>query len=263
MQPFRIVTYNIAHGRGLSLYQGFSRPSKIRRNLVRIAHLLEGLKPDVVALQEVDEDSHWNGHVNLLEFLRVHAHFPYAVLGVNNRRGGPRPLNYGNALLSRHPIVSWENLPFGRATLGEKGFLFAEVDVGGRRLVPVVNLHLDYRSRLNRLRQVERVTDFIGRKYRLRNADWLVPPIVCGDLNNPSHRADATASLRTYFARHGDYALHPPRARTFPSPWPRRALDFVFLPPACRQPRSEVVRSMLSDHCPVKVEFQLPGVREH
>jgi endonuclease/exonuclease/phosphatase (EEP) superfamily protein YafD len=44
---------------------------------------------------------------------------------------------------------------------------------------------------------------------------------------------------------------------TFPSPLPSRALDFVFLPPACLDVKSEVVRSMLSDHRPVVVDFSL------
>jgi endonuclease/exonuclease/phosphatase family metal-dependent hydrolase len=57
MQRLRIVTYNIAHGRGLQPIQGLTTRRKIRSNLLRIAKLLNELKPDVVALQEIDEDS--------------------------------------------------------------------------------------------------------------------------------------------------------------------------------------------------------------
>ena len=45
------------------------------------------------------------------------------------------------------------------------------------------------------------------------------------------------------------------QGRTFPSPLPRRALDFVFLPEGCADVRCEVVSSLLSDHLPVSVEF--------
>jgi endonuclease/exonuclease/phosphatase (EEP) superfamily protein YafD len=38
---------------------------------------------------------------------------------------------------------------------------------------------------------------------------------------------------------------------------PRRALDFVFVPPGCKAVKSEVVRSFLSDHRPVMVEFSV------
>ncbi|HEX9781546.1 MAG TPA: endonuclease/exonuclease/phosphatase family protein [Opitutaceae bacterium] len=262
MQPCRVLTFNIAHGRGLSLYQGFTRPERLRRNLTKIAHMIDRLQPDVVALQEVDEDSHWNDRLNLLEYIRVHANFPHAVMGVNTRRGGRKVLNYGNAILSRHPIVSHENVPFGNATLGEKGFLFAEIDLGGSHLLPLINLHLCFRSRENRLRQIDRLFDYVDHHYSRRGQDWLVSSVYCGDLNNPSHRPDATRSLRDRVARHGEYSMHPARG-TFPSPFPMRALDFVFLPPACREPTSEVVHVMLSDHRPVQVEFKLPGSREH
>jgi endonuclease/exonuclease/phosphatase family metal-dependent hydrolase len=50
--------------------------------------------------------------------------------------------------------------------------------------------------------------------------------------------------------------MHPTSGLTFPSPLPSRALDFIFLPEGCVQARSEVVRSMLSDHLPVAVDFE-------
>lgn len=263
MQPIRLVTFNIAHGRGLSPYQGMVGPAGLRRNLLKIASLLHKLKPDVVALQEVDVDSHWNDRMNLLEFLRAHSEFPHAVMGVTNARGGRRPLNYGNGLLSRFPIRSHETITFSREQVGGKGFLFAELDVGGSHLLPVVNLHLDYKSRGSRMRQIDRLFDYVEHHYPQRGHDWLVPPVYCGDLNNPSHRPDATLLLRTQVARHGDYSVHPMDGQTFPSPWPVTALDFVFLPPACRDARSQVIPTLASDHRPVQVEFTLPGQREH
>ena len=185
MLPFRIVTFNIAHGRGLSPYQGWHHPATIRRNLRKIALLLERLRPDVVALQEVDEDSHWNGRLNLLAYLQEHTRFPYGVLGVNTRREGRKPLCYGNGLLSRHRIAMWENVSFSRAEIGGKGFLFAELDVGRGHVVPVVNLHLAFASRKYRLLQAEAVTDYLTAKFKQRGADWLVAPILCGDPTPP------------------------------------------------------------------------------
>jgi endonuclease/exonuclease/phosphatase family metal-dependent hydrolase len=257
MQRLRIVTYNIAHGRGLQPIQGLTSRRRIRTNLLRIAKLLEKLNPDVVALQEIDENSTWAGSFDQLEFLREFGGFQHAVYGINNRRTGLLKLNYGNAILSRHPIAEWENIAFGEKRMGEKGFLFAEIDLHGRR-VPIVNMHLHYRSRTHRFRQVEQVMKYLNRKQPLRAAHWAIPPIVCGDFNNPSHTVDATASLLRYFSQHGHYSLHPRRARTFPSPLPQRTLDFVFLPPGCVEVYCLVVRSMLSDHRPVMVECKLP-----
>jgi len=51
--------------------------------------------------------------------------------------------------------------------------------------------------------------------------------------------------------------LHPVDGRTYPSPLPRRMLDFVLLPRACSRVESQVLRVILSDHCPVLVDFDL------
>ena len=118
MSTLRVLTLNIAHGRGLSAYQGFHSKRGIHRNLQRIVHLLEKHAPDIVALQEVDEDSHWNERIHLLDVLKEGAGYSYSYLGVHNRRQGRLPLAYGNGLLSRYPIEHAEHEAFGRASLG-------------------------------------------------------------------------------------------------------------------------------------------------
>lgn len=258
MDRLRIVTYNIAHGRGLQPIQGLTPRRQIRSILLRIAKLIQKINPDIVALQEIDEYSTWAGRFDHLEFLREFTGLPHAVFGINNRRTGLLKLNYGNAILSKYPIADWENVAFGQKKVGEKGFLFAEIEVDGGRRVPLVNMHLHYRSRAHRIRQVAMVTEYLNKKRASRHKHWAVPPIVCGDFNAPSHTHDAVASLFEYFSQHGEYSLHPRRARTFPSPLPSRMLDFVFLPQECVEVYCLVIRSMLSDHRPVMVEFSLP-----
>lgn len=256
MPRLRLLTFNIAHGRGLNPIQGLTSPRKLRANLRRIAALLDRLAPDVVALQEIDERSRWAGNFDHLDYLRVHTRFPHSVFGINNRRSGLLNLSYGNALLSRHPLRSAETVVFGQRRLGEKGFLYVELDVGGR-CVPLVNLHLHFGSRTHRLRQLEHLLGWLREKHRLHAKTWSVPPIICGDFNNPGSRDDATASLLSHLSDYCDYTLHPVSGKTFPSPLPRRALDFVFLPAACSHARCEIVRSLLSDHLPVLVEFSI------
>lgn len=253
----RLVTFNIAHGRGLTPIQGLTSARKLRSNLHRIAKLIARLEPDIVALQEIDERSRWAGNFDQLSYLRDLTGFPHAVFGINNRRGGLLNLSYGNALLSRHPIAVSENIVFGRSRVGEKGFLYAEFDVAGRCL-PLVNLHFHYRSRRHRLIQLDRMLAYLRVKQRHHSQHWAVLPLVCGDFNTPGHTSDATASLLSHLCDFGDYILHPTRGRTFPSPLPTRLLDFIFLPPGCERPRSRVVPTVLSDHRPVLVDFSLP-----
>ena len=256
MLRLRLLTYNIAHARGLNPIQGLTSVNKMRANLRKIARLIERLHPDIVALQEIDERSRWAGNFDQLEYLRLHAGFPHAVFGINTRRHGLLNLCYGNALLSRHPIMATETIVFGLRRMGEKGFLFAEFDIAGR-LVPIVNLHLHFGSREHRIRQIGRLLAWLREKQRARHPHWQLPPIICGDFNNPGTKPDATAALLSHLSDYADYSLHPLKGRTFPSPLPTRLLDFVLLPPACAQVRSEVLRSFLSDHRPVLVDFDL------
>lgn len=256
-QPLRIVTYNIAHGRGLAPIQGLASRRQVRRNLLKISCLLANLKPDIVALQEIDENSRWAGNFDHLELLRRAGRFKYAAFGVHNRRGGVFNLNYGNAILSRYPILDSETMPFGSSKVGEKGFLFVEIDVAGQR-VPLVNLHLHYRSRRHRLDQVDKVFDYLENRQQTSGRNWVMPPVVCGDFNAADSPEDATASLLSQLNYFGGYALHPLGGkRTFPSPLPSRALDFVLVPQRQQVTKSEVVRSFLSDHRPVMVEMDV------
>ncbi len=259
MPRLRLLTFNIAHARGaMPLHQGLRSRAKIRSNLLKIARLIQRLDVDIVALQEIDENSRWNGSFDHLAFLSEHTGLAHAVHGVNNRRTGRFHLNYGNAILSRFPIGHSETVPFGSGKLGEKGFVFVEIEVPKRGRLPLLNVHMHHRSLPQRLKQVIRLMRFLDEQQLHRGAHWRTPPLVCGDFNNPSHRPDATATLLGYFEQANNYTLLPKTGRTYPSIWPARALDYIFLPEECQEPKAEIVRSLLSDHRPVLVEFNLP-----
>ena len=256
MSHVRIVTLNIAHGRGLNPIQGTTSAARLKRNLSRIGDLLLELDPDVVALQEIDQRSRWAGNFDQLDFLSRHTGMPYSVFGIHNRREGLINLAYGNGLLSKHPILQSETVSFGQRSVGEKGFIFAEVEMKGRRL-PIVNLHLHYRSRAHRFRQLDLLLEFLREKRVAHGGEWPALPIVCGDFNTPKSSGDVTAALGRHLQDLGAYSLHPLKGRTFPSPLPARLLDFVFVPPQAQEPRCQVIRAMVSDHRPVMVEFEL------
>mgnify|MGYP003639208022 FL=1 len=256
MARVRIVSLNIAHGRGLNPIQGLTTKVGLQRNLQRIAALLRRLNPDIVALQEIDQRSRWAGNFDQLEYLREHTELNHSAFGVHNRREGIINLAYGNAVLSRYPIVSSETVVFGQKRVGEKGFLFSEIALEGA-LLPLVNLHLHYRSRAHRFRQLDRLLDFLRDKRAAHGGQWPMLPIVCGDLNTPSGAGDVTAALWRHLNDLAPYTQHPRRGKSFPSVLPARLLDYVFLPPRACAPRCEVVRAMVSDHRPVLVEFDL------
>lgn len=258
MVKLRLLTFNVAHGRGpLPVHQSLRSMVKIRSNLLKIAALIKRLKADIVAVQEIDENSRWNGSYNHLTFLSEHCGLPFTAIGLTNERGGRYPRNYGNGVLSRWPIMHAETATFGRSQLGDKGFLFVETEVAAGRRLPLINLHLHHVSRKQRLLQAGILMKFMTERRKQRAAHWVAPPILCGDFNNPAHTPDATAMLLGYCEETNNYTLLPKTGRTFPAALPARALDFVLLPQECHPVHAEVVRSYLSDHRPVLVEFDL------
>lgn len=250
------MTFNIAHGRGLSLYQGFSGPKRIFKNLDRIAHIIKEHQPDIVALQEIDASSHWNRHINLLDYLQSATDYPVSIHGIHNRRHGRKPLAYGNAFLSKFPVKDWKVVSFGNKKLGEKGFLEACFDVNGTQ-IDVINLHLDFRSRMTRLRQVDQL---IASIHQRSLADpYHLPPIICGDFNTSSRsQRDALHQLIDRHVGDEDYEYVPRAERTFPAHFPSRGLDFILLAQPYAALRTEVIKSFASDHLPVISTLQHP-----
>lgn len=250
------MTFNIAHGRGLSLYQGFHGPKGIFRNLDRIAKIIRDHDPDIVALQEIDESSHWNGHINLLDYLQSATGYPVALHGIHNRRSGRKPLAYGNAFLSKHPVKSWKAVPFGTKRLGEKGFLEACFNVDGTEL-DLINLHLDFRSRRSRIQQVDHLLSSVHE--RAENDPYHLPPIICGDFNTSSNRIrDALHHFIARSAASEAYTYFPRQERTFPAHFPSRGLDFFLMADPFEVVSTEVVRSYASDHLPVLITARIP-----
>ena len=238
----------------MSFYQGFSTERQIRRNLSKITDLLLSEGVDIAALQEVDVDSHWNKNINLLEIIQRLGGYPHAQMGIHNQRGGPKPLSYGNAVVSRYPVKRHESNPFGQSTIGEKGFLFVEFDVRGHCL-PLINLHLDYRSKQRRLEQINRVIEYIVDEVDIKSGDG---PIICGDFNSGSKSlGDAVAHLFHALQSHGGYHIYPQSVSTFPSHFPSTCIDFIMLPKRYEMIECRVVKSYVSDHRPVLLKMEV------
>jgi len=253
------MTFNIAHGRGLSLYQGFHSTRSIGRNLDRVARVIVREQPDIVALQEVDERSHWNRHINLLDYLQAATGYPYARHGIHNTRVGRKPLAYGNAFLSKFPIERCEVVPFGEKSIGEKGFMDAQFRIRGA-LVDVINLHLDFRSRRARLRQAARILEKIENRYEAGATP--LPPIICGDFNSGSRAIrDALRHIVEETSARAAYDYYPKRHRNFPAHLPSRGLDFFLVAKPFRNARARPLRCFASDHFPVVLKFELDRKR--
>ena len=164
----RVATFNIHHGVG----------ADGRLDLARTADVISATGASVVGLQEVDRAlSARSGWVDQAAWLGERLGMD-VVHGATIDRDPPDPSmpdgprrRYGNALLSAHPVRSWQavRLP-GDPRREARGLVDAVVDVGGTT-VRVAVTHLQNRSRGTRREQAAHVVDLLGGRRGPSGAD--------------------------------------------------------------------------------------------
>ncbi len=244
----KVLTYNIH--RAIGVDRRF-RPE-------RIVEILQFHDPDVALLQEVDRGVPRSRRLDLAVELQHALDYPHLAVGhnVHLRRG-----TYGNATLSRFPIVRARNIDLTIRGRRPRGCQHAtlRVDRHGARPVEteVFNVHLGL-SASERLRQVGILT---------RSDEWASlpsgrPSIVAGDFNDwryvlaPIFTEILGLRGATQRRSGGQGAI-----RTVPSFSPTTGLDRIYLRGpvrllAAHRCRLRVSR-VASDHLPIVAELEL------
>jgi endonuclease/exonuclease/phosphatase family metal-dependent hydrolase len=243
----RVMTYNI--------HSCLDRRGRICHEETAVA--IGSLKPDLVALQEVDNGVPRTGQTDQARFLaKQTGMIPAFCPTVTHPRG-----HYGIAVLSRYspapprcgrlPVMA----PFN---FQQRGIVHLTVRVADRKL-HLFNTHLSLFG-LERRRQIAAL---LG-KHWIGSVPAEEPVIVCGDLNtgprSPVYRrlARILQDVQT--------SLRPSRTwPTFSSRRPLFRLDHIFVSPhfsvrAVNVPRHEPFPTV-SDHLPLVAELTLDGRR--
>jgi endonuclease/exonuclease/phosphatase family metal-dependent hydrolase len=168
MEPLRVVTLNIWHREA---------PWEARRELIRRG--LVALAPDVIGLQEVLELAAGENRSSLAD--QICDGTPYRHVFGRAQTMGPG-LEFGNALLTAHPIVRHEVFALPGAESGEtRSVLFALLAAPCGEL-PVFVTHLNWKLHHGsvRVRQVQRLVELVS---ELAPVGKTFPPIVMGDFN--------------------------------------------------------------------------------
>lgn len=166
--------------------------------------------------------------------------------------------HHGNALLSKYPIVHWQNHDVSIGSIEKRGLLHCVIEVPGptagrKTEVHAICAHLGLRE-THRQRQLHLLCQLV-----LRLVPHDAPLFVAGDFNDWRMRAHAVlahgAKLEEAFIHTQGQA-----ARSFPSQRPTLRLDRVYFRNA-RVLRSAVLSakpwSRLSDHAALCVEARL------
>ena len=201
----RVASYNIRHGAG----------TDGRLDLERTAAFIENLRPDIIGLQEVDNQAKRSGAVDQPEFLGQRLGMSSAFGSFMKYQGG----NYGMAILSRYPIVKEHEirLPEGNEP---RVALACEIVLPSGQHVMAVNVHFDWvNDDKFRYAQATKVAEFLNKLE--------MPYLLLGDFNDT--RNSRTLEL---LSENKLEATKPVNNRfTFSSTKPTTEIDFVFAYP--------------------------------
>ena len=232
----RVLSYNIHHGEGVDR----------KLDLERIARIIRSVEPDLVALQEVDRKATRSRSIDQPAELARLTGMP-VVFGSNiPLQGG----NYGNAVLSRLPIVRHKNHLLPSLDAGEqRGVLELEIDLPDRdQTLWFFATHLDYRSKdAERLASARQIAELVA-----RHPDR--PALLAGDLNDVPQSA-VLAEFEKLWRRSNQEPLP-----TIPVDKPTRQIDFVLFRPVDRWKVLETKvldEPVASDHRPILAVLEL------
>jgi endonuclease/exonuclease/phosphatase family metal-dependent hydrolase len=187
----------------------------------RVAAVLAELGADVIALQEVEFGE---GDFDMFGYLRTHMGYASVPGPTMPRPGGGQ---YGNALLSRHPVLSVRRIALSLPGREPRGALDVDTHLG---LSPAERRH--------------QITELLRHFDQRENT----PTVLLGDLNEWFLWGRPLRWLRRHFQR-------TPAPATFPSGRPIFALDRIWVWPRdlLRQiaVHSTPLARMASDHLPV------------
>ena len=232
----------------LNAHQGFAAIHR-RRLLARIRDALREFGADLVFLQEVGGDRRDEIPQQHYELLADQV-WPQHAYGRNVVATSG---HQGNALLSKFPIVRWQNVDVSVDGVEPRGLLHCVLDVqqAGPPLHTVC-VHLGLRE-AQRQWQIDRLLEFVANVIP-RDA----PLVIAGDFNDWRESAHRRLLADPSLAEiHASANKRP--ARTFPSRWPWLRLDRIYVRNLQHRPL-EIPRrswSALSDHAPLAGEVSL------
>ncbi len=235
----RVLSYNIHKCIG-----GLDRQYKPDRVGDTIAHY----QPDVVMLQEVDAGCKRSERHRQVDVLSEMLGLPHQTWHPNVAvRGGGQ---YGNATLSRFPLLNNENIDLSVPLKKKRSVLHAHLLIDRDRSLHVFNLHLGLFGPERRIQLQKLLASQV-----LRGLPSTAPVVVAGDFN------DVWETLGQSILTPAGFKTIASPLKTFPAYAPMRALDGMYVRGRARLVnlrRSQLdVARRASDHLPLIADIEL------
>lgn len=209
----RIATFNIH--KGVSSFNA-------RLVLHEQRELIRKLHADIVFLQEVRGEHIRHRKLSLggqYEFL-ADSIWPEYAYGKNAIRSRG---HHGNAILSKYPIVSWENEDISASAIEQRGLLHCEIAIPGwEQHLHCICVHLGLFSRWRR----QQLSALNARINSL--VPESAPLIVAGDFNDWRQKAGDILAEQQHLREVFEF-IHGEHARSFPALLPLFRLDRIYI----------------------------------
>ena len=240
----KVMTLNLAHGKGLGILQEFVSNNKTRENLNNVVELLERERPHVVAFQEADIESPRSGNFNHVHYIAERAGYGHTIHGEHSKGLG---FYHGTALISKLQMGNPLSVTFDPALLSrDKGFIVCTVEFGASPTqVDIVSVHLDYASNSTRYRQVRQMVGFLSVRAN--------PLVVMGDFNCQLQDSKEVFNILSNELSLSAYELYSEELQTYS--FLNRRIDWILISPDLKFHSYTVLEDRVSDHLAVVSEL--------
>ena len=253
----RLIVYNLEYCKGntglwwqyLEVWKDFFLPRRLDQ---RIIEHIKKLKPDIVALVEIDTGSFRSKKggeplffENQLGMKSCAEEYIYGAEGLGRIiRYVPILKNHGNAIIAKKRFSEVTHYLLHE---GEKRAVI-EATIKLKKRVTLLLAHLSI-GKKSRAKQIEELIKIVN---SIKN-----PVILMGDFNTFNGEEEIQKLLDKTHLHHKFEMDKKSQTYTFPSYHPKRRLDYVLTSKGIKVKSYEVINFHFSDHLPLLVDFEV------
>ena len=250
----KLMTYNIWGGQIYEEYLNGTPTENCTRDIAVVASVIKAADADIVSINEVYNCTAYGNQIEEIAHLAGFRYYHFAAAHERAVVGG----FYGNAILSKYPIVRIEEKVIVAETgvrLAEQRVVFGVTLDCGEKMLDVIISHFGLVEE-EKIRAVNAVLDF---KNKSRNEC-----VFMGDMNSVSESSHIENVKKAFRMANEKEELitwpveyMPPERQTFSTPLWNRQIDYIFVSDGISVNKTEAIYSLASDHKPLCADIEI------